>query len=68
MNEVKKCHLKRSVAKSTVTKSTTRIRELIIEKGSDSKVRQFEEAKTKARDLTKRLKDLDLESIESDGR
>ena len=47
------------------------IRELIADKGSVSKVRQLattiEEVKTKARDLTKRLDDLDPESTESDG-
>ena len=46
--------LKRAVAKSAVTKSANRIQQLIAEKGSVLKVRQFasiiKEAKNNARD------------------
>lgn len=52
-------------------KNVQTIRELIADKGSVSKIRQLattiEEVKTKARDLTKRLDDLDPQSTESHG-
>ena len=71
VSEVEKCRSKRSVVESTVTKSTNRIKELIAEKGSVSKVCQFaksiEEARDKARDLTEKLEDIAPESIETDG-
>lgn len=71
MSEVEKCRSKRAVAKSAVTKSANRIRELIAEKSSVSKIRQFastiQETRNKTRDLTKILEDIDQESIESDG-
>ena len=61
----------RSVVESTVTKSTNRIKELIADKGSVSKLCKFaksiEEARDKARYLTGRLEDLAPESIETDG-
>ena len=70
-SEVEKCRSKRSVVKSTVTKSANRIKELIAEKGSISKVCQFaksiEEVRDKARDLTGKLVDMAPESIETDG-
>ena len=71
MSKVEKCRSKRSVVESTVTKSTNRIKELIADKGSVSKLCKFaksiEEARDKARDLTGRLEDLAPESIETDG-
>ena len=66
VSEVKKCR-----SRGVVTKSTVKIRELIADKGSVSKVHQLattiEEVKTKARDLTKRQDDLDPQSSESHG-
>ena len=66
VSEVKKCR-----SRGVVTKSTVKIRQLIADKGSVSKVHQLattiEEVKTKARDLTKRLDDLDPQSTESHG-
>ena len=58
VSEIEKSRSKRTVAKSIVTRRANRITKLISEKESVAKVRQFantiEEAKTKARDLTKR--------------
>ena len=69
VSEVEKS--KRSVVESTETKSANRIKELIAEKRSVSKVCQFaesiEEARDKARDLTGRLEEIAPESIETDG-
>lgn len=64
VSEVKKCR-----SRGVVTKSTVKIRELIADKGSVSKVRQVATTieKVKARDLTKRLDDLDPQSTESHG-
>ena len=71
MSEVERSRLKRAVAKSAVTKSANRIQEVIAEKGSVLKVRQFasiiKEAKNNDRNLTKILEDLDPESTENDG-
>ena len=71
VSEVEKCRSKRSVVGSTVTKSANRIKKLIAEKDSVSKVCQFaksiEEARDKARDLTGKLEDIAPESIETDG-
>ena len=58
VSEVERSRLKRAVAKSAVTKSANRIQELITEKGSVLKVRQFasiiKEAKNNARDKNTR--------------
>lgn len=61
--------LRSVVQRGVVTKSTVKIRKLIADKGSVSKVRQGATTieKVKARDLTKRLDDLDPQSSESHG-
>ena len=72
VSDLEKCRSKRKVAKSNATKNSNRIRELIAEKGSESKIRQFaknlEEAWDRARELTRELEDLDPQSIETDGK
>ena len=72
VSDLEKCRAKRKVAKSNATKNSNRIRELIAEKGSESKIRQFaknlEEAWDRARELTRELEDLDSQSIETDGK
>ncbi|CAB4041060.1 Hypothetical predicted protein [Paramuricea clavata] len=71
VSEIDKCRAKRKVAKASVTRNMNRVRELISSDGSVSKVRQFakgvEEGRTKARDLTKELEELDPASVETDG-
>ncbi|CAB4018436.1 Hypothetical predicted protein, partial [Paramuricea clavata] len=71
VSEIDKCRAKRKVAKASVTRNMNHVRELISSDGSVSKVRQFakgvEEGRTKARDLTKELEELDPASIETDG-
>ena len=71
VSDIEKCRAKRKVAKASVTRNINRVRELISSDGSVSKVRQFakgvEEGRTKARDLTKELEELDPASIETDG-
>lgn len=62
--------LQGGLLRSQQWKNVQTIRELIADKGSVSKVRQLAttiEVKTKARDLTKRLDDLDPQSTESHG-
>ena len=72
VSDLEKCRAKRKVAKSNATKNSSRIRELIAEKGSESKIRQFamnlEEVWDRARELTRELDDLDPQSIETDGK
>ncbi|CAB4040345.1 Hypothetical predicted protein, partial [Paramuricea clavata] len=71
VSEIDKCRAKRKFAKASVTRNMNRVRELISSDGSVSKVRQFakgvEKGRTKARDLTKELEELNPASIETDG-